>query len=84
MGAKKGTNVLRDSIFPGWKFNARHNYYIKFVEAPKTGDLYVVKIYLDRNQLRSPFWAAQSFWEKKWTARFYAVINKDVAKKSNY
>ena len=80
--AKKGTNVLRDSVFPGWKINPRHNYYVKFVEAPKTGALYVVKIYLDRNQLMSPFWAAQSFWERKWTAIFYAVINKDIAKNS--
>ena len=79
MGAKKGTNVLRDSIFPGWKFNARHNYYIKFVEAPKAGTWYAVKVYLDRNQLLSKFWADQHFWEKKWAIHFYALTNKDVA-----
>jgi hypothetical protein len=78
MGAKKGTNVLRDSIFSGWKFNARHNYYVKFVEAPKIGVMYIVKLYLDRNQLLSKFWAEQRFWEKKWSAYIYTVANKDV------
>ena len=76
--AKKGTNILRDSIFPGWKFNARHNYYVKFVEAPKTGTWYAVKVYLDRNQLLSKFWAEQRFWEKKWAIYFYVLPNKDV------
>ena len=78
MGAKKGTNVLRDSQFDGWKFNARHNYYVKFVEASKIGTWYAIKVYLDRNQMLSSFWAKQHFWEKKWCINFYSVTNKDA------
>ena len=62
MGAKKGTNILKDSQFDGWKFCPRHNTYYKSVDGAN-GEAYLLSLVYGRDILNHHIGPWEDSWE---------------------